>query len=206
MNSRPTRVALSGGIASGKGRVCDYFSVLGVPIIDADRIARSLLLPGTVAYHKVLALFGSRFINHRNRQLQRDVLRAKISKDYRKRRQLEDLLHPVIRVQMEIAYQALEDTVAYCIFCIPLLVETGMQEAFDRVLIVDARFTVQLRRLVARDRCSHASAKRLMATQATRCSRLQIADDIITNNGSMQSLQRQVLLLHRVYRGHVSKR
>lgn len=196
----PGRVALSGGIASGKDAVCRCFSELAVPIIDADQIARTLLASRGAAYYRVISLFGSRFINNRNRALKRPELRELISVDARKRSQLAALLHPLIRKEMTRAYQSLATGASYCIFCIPLLIETGSCEDFDRVLIVDTRRTRQLRRLMARDRCDFRAAGRMLAMQSSRQARLRLADDVIHNDGGLASLRRQVFLLHQDYR------
>lgn len=196
----PGRVALSGGIASGKDEVCRCFTELAVPIIDADQIARTLLAPRGTAYYRVISLFGSRFINSRNRALERPALREIISVDARKRSQLAALLHPLIRKEMTRAYQALATGTSYCIFSIPLLSETGRHEDFDRVLIVDTRRTRQLRRLMARDRCDFRAAGRMLAMQSSRQARLKLADDVIHNDGSLAGLRRQVSILHQDYR------
>ena len=190
------KVGLTGGIASGKTTVSELFSALGVPIIDADVIARQLLDKGSDCYQSVLALFGQQVLLD-NDDINRAWLRQRIFTDTKAKQDLEAIIHPRVRQQM--LDQAEQCRQPYCILSIPLLTEAAMQDLVDRVLVVDTAPARQIARLTARDGISNAQAQQMLSGQATPEQRLAIADDVIDNNGSAEALTPLVSQLHQQY-------
>ena len=152
----PFRVALTGGIASGKTTVADLFAALGVPLIDTDLIARHVVEPGQPALAEVVAAFGPGVLDADGR-LDRRRMRERIFADPSARRHLEAILHPAIRDEMERQSRAAGGP--YQVLVIPLLTEGGRHDHVDRVLLVDAPESLQLERLMARDRVSREQAE-----------------------------------------------
>ena len=189
-------VALTGGIASGKTSVSDLFSELGVPVVDTDIIARELVAPGKPLLAEITRAFGEEILDSEG-TLRRRRLRELIFSDAEKKHQLEAILHPEIRAEVQRRISTLES--AYCILVIPLLAETGGYQNVDRVLVVDVCADVQLERLSRRDQVSGEQATAALAAQASRAARLEIADDIISNSGAESELKAKVEELHRFY-------
>ncbi|MBY6203607.1 dephospho-CoA kinase [Halomonas denitrificans] len=197
----PRVIALTGGIASGKTAVSDRFAALGVPVVDTDLLARDVVAPGTPGLDDVVEAFGAELLDETG-ALDRRALRERIFGDADARRRLESLLHPRI---VQAARQAIERAgsdpqVRYVVLVVPLLVETGLFEDADRVLVVDVPETLQLERLAARDGVGVEQARAAVAAQATREQRLAVADDVIDNTGSLDALDEEVERLDRQYR------
>ncbi|MCO6548693.1 MAG: dephospho-CoA kinase, partial [Gilliamella sp.] len=144
----PYVVALSGGIASGKSTIADLFAKLGVPIIDADIIARQVVQAGSYAFNQIVKHF-SQEILLTNGELDRSQLREIIFNNDHERLWLNDLLHPII--QQETQKQIAMQSTTYLIWVVPLLIENNLHTWADRVLIIDVPFSLQLARLVKRD-------------------------------------------------------
>jgi dephospho-CoA kinase len=190
-------IALSGGIASGKSLVAQYFEGFGVPVIDADAIARALVAPGQPALAQIVAAFGDEVLLESG-ALDRGKMRERIFADPIERLRLEAILHP--RVRAEIQADARACTAPYCILVIPLLVECRDDYTWvDRVLIVDAPRATQIERLMRRDATTAELAERMLATQASRAQRLALANDAIDNTGTLDTLHSVVARLHRRY-------
>jgi dephospho-CoA kinase len=194
----PCRVALTGGIASGKTTVADRFAARGVPVIDTDLIARQVVEPGEPALAEIVAAFGPGVLDADGR-LDRRRLREIIFADATARRRLESILHPAIRAEMERQSRAAGGP--YQLLVIPLLAEGGRRDHVDRVLLVDVPEAVQVERLMRRDGVSREQAVASLAAQATRAARLAIADDVLTNTGRAEDLDEQVAALHARYLG-----
>ena len=194
--SSPLLIALTGGIASGKSAVAALFAKLDVPVLDTDVIAREVVVPDSPALAKIVEQFGSDVLTATG-ELDRAKMRARVFADPIQREQLEAILHPAIRA--ELAAQSARANGLYQIHVIPLLVETGRAEAYDRVLVVDCPEQDQLARLMVRDGASEEEAKRILASQASREKRLDAADDIIVNTGTLSDLEGFVRTLHRNY-------
>jgi dephospho-CoA kinase len=193
---RPLLIALTGGIASGKSAVADLFAGHGVPVLDTDRIARDVVEPGTPAFAQILETFGRDVLDARG-ALDRRWLRERVFADSNGRQRLEAITHPAIRE--ELARRATRAGGAYQIHVIPLLVEGGRTSDYDRVLVVDCPAEDQLRRLMSRDRTDAEQARQILAAQATREQRLEAADDVIVNTGTLEDLEQFVATLHRNY-------
>jgi dephospho-CoA kinase len=196
MASRPLLVALTGGIASGKSAAAKSFAELGVPVLDTDVIAREVVAPGSPLLKQLAERFGSRIIAASG-ELDRAALRRHVFRDAAEREALNALMHPAIRA--ELTRQAEAAGGVYQIHVIPLLVETKRTGDYDRVLVVDCPEEDQLRRLVARDGGSIDEAQRILAAQATRAERLAVADDVLSNTGTLGDLAKGVESLHRKY-------
>ncbi|HEX6833865.1 MAG TPA: dephospho-CoA kinase, partial [Rudaea sp.] len=176
MNARPV-VALTGGIASGKSVVSRHFEQLGVPVFDADAIARELVLPGQPALAEIASSFGPQMLTSSG-TLDRARMRAVVFADENARRQLESILHPRIRAALRQRAQASQAD--YCVLAIPLLAEHAEDYRWvDRVLVVDAPEQIQRARLMQRDGMTIEAAQRMLDAQATRAARLALADDVI---------------------------
>jgi len=194
----PFRVALTGGIASGKTTVADLFAALGVPVIDTDVIARQVVEPGQPALAAVVAAFGPDVLDADGR-LDRRRMRARIFADPAARQRLESILHPAIRAEME--RHSSEAGGPYQLLVIPLLAEGKRRDHVDRVLLVDVPESLQVQRLVLRDGVSQEQAMTSLGAQATRAERLAMADDVVRNTGPADDLQGQVARLHQLYLG-----
>lgn len=193
---RPFRIALTGGIASGKSAVAQRFAELGVPVIDTDVLARRVVEPHTTGLKQIADHFGHDILNP-DGSLDRKRLRERVFSDDAERKFLESVLHPLIRREQERLAAALGGT--YQIHVVPLLVESGTSRDYDRVLVVDCPPELQLRRLLARDAIPVEIATRMLAAQASPEQRLRAADDVIENTGSLDALTNRVAELHRQY-------
>ena len=187
---------MTGGIGSGKTTVANGFKTLGVPVIDADQLARELVAPGQPALAEIIAIFGKDCIS-RDGQLNRAHIRQEIYSDAGLKYRLEAILHPKIRQRIRTLLADIHEP--YCIVVIPLLLETQQTDLVDRVLVVDTPEKEQLARVAARDSLSHNTIMAIMQTQADRGTLLQAADDIIVNNSDLASLTERILELHTQY-------
>ncbi|HKU13010.1 MAG TPA: dephospho-CoA kinase [Steroidobacteraceae bacterium] len=192
----PLLIALTGGIASGKSAVAQQFAKLGVPVLDTDQIARDVVEPGTPTLAKVVAEFGSTILDADGR-MDRARMRELVFRDPEQRRRLEAITHPAIRA--DLARRSAAAGGDYQIHVIPLLVETGRADAYDRVLVVDCPEAWQISRLTARDGTSCEQAEKMVDAQASREQRLDAAHDVIENTGTLEDLERFVQMLHRNY-------
>jgi dephospho-CoA kinase len=190
------RIGLTGGIASGKSEASRHFAALGVPVIDTDIIARELVAPGQPALTEIADHFGEEILDQDGR-LDRARLRAIVFADAARRRELEAILHP--RIRDRAVEEARRRDGAYCIIVIPLLVETARDYLLDRILVVDTPTALQVQRLGRRDNLSKADIEAVLAAQADRETRLEAADDVLVNDGSIEDLHRQIDELHRFY-------
>mgnify|MGYP001825022561 CR=1 len=202
----PLRIGLTGGIASGKSTVAELFAEHGAVIIDTDVIARQVVAPGEPALDEIAAEFGAALIGA-DGTLERTALRNIIFDDDDARRRLEAILHPRIGEETRRQARAAETpdrlsnrpVCGYQIIVIPLLVNSALRGFIDRVVVVDCDEEAQIRRLTARDGESEQRARQILAAQASREERLAIADDIISNDGTVADLRQQVAALHEIY-------
>lgn len=191
------RVGLTGGIASGKTTVANLFAELGVPVIDTDIIARQVVQPGEPALDKIRETFGD-FVFDEFGGLDRRAMRELIFSDANIRHQLEEILHPLIGAETRSQSDATGGP--YQLIVVPLLVGSQLLQFVDRVLVVDCDEEVQIERLLARDAETRHQARKILSAQASRESRLAIADDIISNDRGLAETKGQVMLLDQEYR------
>ena len=189
-------VGLTGGIGSGKSEVSRRFQALGIKVIDADKIARDVVIPNSPALQKIVQHFGSKILTT-DKSLDRTQLRDIIFTHPQEKKWLENLLHPIIRE--EIIQQLQQAEGAYVILESPLLLETTQHELADRILVVDASEELQLARACKRDNKNIDQINAIMATQFSRTERTEKADDIIINCGNISELDTQVKKLHALY-------
>lgn len=196
-------VVLTGGIASGKSTVANLFSALGIPIIDADQISRELVQPGSVLLDKIIHHFGRNYLC--DNSLDRSKLRERIFNFPEDRQWLENLLHPEIYsvIQEKILGSRLRgnDGAPYIICVIPLYVETQKPDdmKFDKIFVVDTEEKFQISRLIERDKMTVEQAKNILKSQSPREARLKSADEIIVNNGDIDSLKAQIVKIDKKY-------
>jgi dephospho-CoA kinase len=189
------RVGLTGGIGSGKSTVLEMLAQLGAAVIDADAISRATTAAGGAAIDPIAQRFGSDFITPQG-ALDRDRMRARAYADPAARRQLEEIIHPLVGQESERQVQAALDSGVPCIvFDVPLLVESGRwRSRVERVLVVDCSSETQVSRVVARSGLTPEEVRAIIAAQATREQRLAAADYVICNDGlSLEQLRDKVV-------------
>ena len=192
-------IGLTGGIASGKTLVSDFFTALSVPVIDADILAREVVAPGSEGLKKLIDYFSDGILTSNN-QLDRKALREIIFKNPSDRKIVDGILHPLIRQRSEEGIARYRDQgAAYIIYAVPLLVETNQVSRFDRVLLVDVPVELQIERIVSRDNTTRDQAQAIISAQASREERRAIATDIISNEKSVDSVREHVMHLHKMY-------
>jgi len=191
------KVGLTGGIGCGKSTAVDAFRRLGVPIIDADAIARNIVLPGEPALAEIQQLFGDKVIRE-NGQLDRSVLKEIVFADSEALAQLENILHPKIRTVINRKIFKIKNK-PYVVVDVPLLVEQGYQSLFDRIIVVDCLPQQQIERVIARDNMRTETLQSIMQKQAGRAQRLRSATDILDNSQSVEKLIEQIKVLHRSF-------
>jgi len=190
------RIALTGGIGSGKSIVTSKFQKLGTPIIDSDVISRDIVKADSPCLNSIINEFGSGILTS-DGALDRKALRKIIFNDKGEKQKLEAILHPVI--YQEIEQQLLKINFPYCLIVIPLLIETQAMDRFDRVLLVDSSKDLQIKRVCIRDKISAESVETIIKSQASRELRLKYATDIINNNLKIEELNEIVMQLHEKY-------
>jgi dephospho-CoA kinase len=189
------KVGLTGGVGCGKSTVASLFGELGVPVFDADQIARELAEPGQPAYAAIAAQFGGILLD--DGRINRALLRARVYANPQDRRTLEGILHPMVYNSLRDKAECLQQP--YCILAIPLLIETGRQDFVDRILVVDCHPDQQYERVRRRDGLDDAAIARIIAAQASRAEKLAAASDIIENTGEVGRIRAQVVTLHQAY-------
>ena len=183
------RIGLTGGIGSGKSTVSALLAARGAVVIDADRIAREVVEPGTPGLAAVVDAFGERVLRD-DGSLDRPALAAVVFADPEARRKLDGLVHPLVRARAaELAAAVPDDAVV--VHDVPLLVETGQAGSYDVVLVVRADPEVRVRRLVQRG-LSEEDARARIAAQATDEQRRAVADVVLDNDGTEEDLAAQV--------------
>jgi dephospho-CoA kinase len=189
-------VGLTGGIASGKSTVAGALRALGVPVLDADQVAREVVARGTPAFERIREAFGPGYLAA-DGGLDRARLRQHVFANPEARRTLERITHPAIRERLAAWRDAQRGP--YCVLEVSILVESGMDALVDRVLVVDAPEAAQVERLRRRDRVGEDAARQVLAAQATRQQRLARADDVVTNAGTLDGLRAAAARLHAFY-------
>jgi dephospho-CoA kinase len=189
------KIGLTGGIGCGKSTVAELFAAKGVPVLDADRIARDLVEPGQSALQAIVRRFGTGLL--REGRLDRERLRHIVFAAPEERRWLEALLHPLVYEEMRRRIANL--SAPYGLLVVPLLLESGRRDFVDRVLVVDCPVEIQRQRIRHRDGSSNVEIERMLSAQLSREARLAVADDVIENAGLEADLPERVEALHRFY-------
>ena len=189
-------IGITGGIGSGKTTVANLFARLGVPVIDADDLARQAVARGEPGHEEIVNHFGSEILDAAG-ELDRRMMREHVFSDPEKRERVEAIVHP--RVYAEIKRQLGDLDCPYAIVVVPLLVETGGRDIVDRILVVDSPEELQIARTLRRDGTTREGVEKILAAQADRRSRLAAADDVIENAASEPALEDEVARLHHRY-------
>ena len=197
MKSKVIKVALTGGIASGKSLVSDLLEIHGCKIIDLDLISREVVMPGTEGLQELVDTF-SKSILLSDGSLDRKNLRDVLYKKGRNRALIEQILHPKILHKMKAMMDDYHEGVM--IVVIPLLVEKELWGPFDRAILVDCESETQIKRLMERENIDSEKAKTMMMAQASREQRLKLDEhlptDVIENNARLSDLKDKVHLLN----------
>jgi dephospho-CoA kinase len=197
MKSKVIKVALTGGIASGKSLVSDLLEIHGCKIIDLDVISREVVMPGTEGLQELVDTF-SKSILLSDGTLNRKNLRDVLYKKGRNRALIEQILHPKILHKMKAMMDDYHEGVM--IVVIPLLVEKELWGPFDRAVLVDCETETQIKRLMERENIDSEKAKTMMMAQASREQRLKLDEhlptDVIENNARLSDLKDKVHLLN----------
>lgn len=189
-------VGLTGGIGSGKTTVANLFHELGVQSVDADLVAREVVMPGEPALETIAAHFGQSILQQ-DGQLDRAALRARIFADDTEKQWLNQLMHPLIRQRLLLQLQGC--TSAYALLIAPLLLENQLQSYTDRVLVVDIPPELQLSRTIQRDQVPEQQVQTILNSQMSRSQRLSLADDVLLNTVQLSQLKPQIEQLHARY-------
>ena len=197
MSKSNLKVALTGGIASGKSQVSALLEGHGCFIIDLDVIAREVVEPGTAGLNELIENFGNSILSN-DGTLNRKYLRDELFKKGRNRALIEQVLHPKILKKMKAAMDACTQGIA--IVVVPLLFEKNLWQPFDRAIVVDCEVNNQSNRLMAREKIDQSKAEVMLLAQASREQRLQLNDhlptDIIVNNAKIVDLEEKVANLY----------
>jgi len=176
--------------------VSEAFKDLGADIIDTDIIAHKVTEPGSDTLTEIVIKLGKEFLK-RDGSLDRHLMRQTIFKDPSKRRLLESIIHPKIHYQVQ--HDLSVASGVYQIIVVPLLTKSPLRNKVDRVLVIDCDEKIQIKRLKERDGESDDLTKKIIASQSSRCERIAIADDIITNNQDFQKTLIQIKKLNKMY-------
>jgi dephospho-CoA kinase len=190
-------VGLTGGIASGKSTVAAMFAELGIPVIDADQLARAVVEPGTSGLARIVSAFGEGVLDSQGK-LDRKALGDLVFSDPRGRETLNAIMHPLIAAAGVERIAALQDCPApYLLYEAALLVETGTHERFAALIVVHAAQEVQRKRLLSRDGLTVEEAESRIASQLPTEHKLAVADYVVNNDGDVQATRRRVRAIHR---------
>ncbi len=191
------KLALTGGIGSGKSVAASAFEELGIPVIDSDAIAHQITAPQGAAIPGITAVFGSEYLTPEG-ALDRPKMRTFVFNDPPSLKKLEAITHPLIReLSEDAALQAIKKNPPYIIFMIPLLFESnGWQGRFNKTIVVDCSVDLQIKRVSLRNQLPLEMIEKIIATQTPRAMRLDFADFVIENNDTLEKLREQVINTH----------
>jgi len=195
------KVGLTGGIGSGKSTAVDAFCFLGVPIVDADQIAKDCVKKGQPALVEIVQKFGQEILLSHG-ELNRKALKQKVFSNAKLLKALEAILHPAIKaiiLQQIKEFENSPEQPPYVIVDIPLLIENNYQEIFDYIVVVDCSVEQQIERVILRDGLDEISIKKIINKQANRKQRKQAASHILNNSKGVEKLIQQVNQLHKTF-------
>jgi dephospho-CoA kinase len=190
------KVGLTGGIASGKSTVSKIFARFGAKVLDADEVARELLLPGQPAWKRLRQTFGEEFF-HPDGTVKRKQLRKLIFANPERRSQLNAIVHPEVMKEINRKSESLSSLLEPMVLVVdvPLLLEVGVADRFDKIVVVDARESVQINRLMQRDGISEEEAKQALKVQMPLSEKVEQADYVIDNNSTLTDTEIQVRMI-----------
>jgi len=188
------KVGLTGGIASGKSTVSRIFASFGAKVLDADEVAREVLLPGQPAWTKLRRAFVGQEFFHPDGTVKRKQLRKLVFADPEKRSQLNAIVHPEVMKEINRRSEILSSSVQTGVLLVdvPLLLEVGVANRFDKVVVVYVSKSVQINRLQQRDGISEEEAKQALKAQMALSKKVEQADYVIDNSGTLEETQAQV--------------
>ena len=198
-------IGLTGGIAAGKSLASSLLRKQGIPVIDADELAKQAVQPGTSAYRQILSHFGPDFLRE-DQSLDRGRLGDVVFRDPNELRFLESVIHPFVQKEVGLIRSNLEAAgQAFAVYDVPLLFEKNLQDQFDRIVVVGCSIEHQINRLHSRNRLSRDQALERIRSQMDLKSKMEKADDVLWNEGSPTELELQVNLLVQKLRNESSK-
>ncbi|MGC5012847.1 dephospho-CoA kinase [Streptosporangium sp. DT93] len=181
------KVGLTGGIGSGKSEVSKRLAARGAMVIDADKIAREVVEPGTSGLARVVGVFGSGILRE-DGSLDREKLGSIVFADSEKLASLNAIVHPLVGARIA-ELQEKAPTGGIVVYDVPLLAENGLAGMYEIVVVVDAPDEVRLTRLLDLRGMTEQDARARIAAQATREERLKIADIVVRNDGTLEELE-----------------
>ena len=191
-------VGLTGGIGSGKSVVGNFFTELGIDVIDADHVSKNILDENKSAKKLFVEHFGDKFID-KNNNIDRALLRDEIFKDENKKEVLESIIHPLVREEI---FNFIKNSQSiYKIVMVPLIYETNSQDFYDKILVVECSEENQINRASKRDNKTNDDIMNIIKNQATSEQRKSIADEVINNDSSLNELKNQVIKIHQKFLG-----
>ena len=190
------KIGLTGGIGSGKSIVANLFKQFGIATINADLIAHALTRPGTPQFEQIIERFGNQIVDDSG-HIDRKKLAKLVFRNANKRKLLESILHPPIIDEM--FAQCRQSNALYCVLEIPLLIESGLDKSMDRVVVVTCNRSTRISRLQYYRNMDLDEIKRILAAQLSDSERSAVADDVITNDSTIATLEKQITALHQTY-------
>lgn len=185
-------IGLTGGISSGKSTVAEMIKQLGIPIVDADVIAREVVEPNEEAYAQIVQHFGTSILNA-DQTIDRKKLGAIVFNDENERKKLNSIVHPAIRQRMkQQKEQYLQEGFVHVVLDIPLLFESKLTYLVEKTLLVYVNEDVQLQRLMARDESTKEEALSRIKSQMPLNEKIKLADAVINNNGTVEETKEQL--------------
>ena len=192
------KIALTGGIGSGKTTVSRiFFEKFRIPTIDTDKLARDAVSSKSIGLQQVVKYFGVEILNKKG-ELDRPKIKQIIFSDYMQKKKLEEIIRPIV-------YELLEKELAktfsaYCLIAVPILKkESKILSTVDRVLLVDCKESIQIKRAVERDKLKVSFVKEIIKSQPSHLELKELATDIIENNNGLTKLNNEVASLHRKF-------
>jgi dephospho-CoA kinase len=184
-------VGLTGGIGTGKSTVARMLEKRGAVVFDADVLARQAVAPGTPGFDQVVERFGPNVLAPGG-GLDREALASIVFSDPAARRDLEGIVHPEVRRMFAEGCEEYRDSDRVVVFSAPLLVETGMHTAFDRLIVVSAPVTTQIERLMRDRGMAERDVQARIAAQLPLEAKAEVADVLVDNEGTLEDLERRV--------------
>jgi dephospho-CoA kinase len=187
------RVGLTGGIGSGKSTVSEAFARLGAKVLDADKVAREVVLPGQPAWLKLQQAFGPEFFLP-DGEVNRSKLRRLVFANPEERSKLNAIVHPEVMKEIDFKFEQLTTSAEHAVVVVdvPLLLEVGVAHRFDKVVVVYANESVQVMRLMQRDGLSREEARQALSVQIDLREKARKADFVIDNSGTPGETQARV--------------